>query len=169
MTHLLISVLLMVRALLPGGGPPRAAAHDLHVSYGRLAVEGKVAMCQMRFFRHDLEAALQAFHKDPALRMAANARMDSLYARYLGERFRVEAGGRVLRASIVASGEEEDMWWYTVKYEASQPIAALKLTHTMLFDAFHDQRNIVKVKHFPSQSTESLYFARGAEEHALSF
>lgn len=165
MMHLLLSLWLG----LWSPGPAAPAAHDLHVSYGRMAVEGKVVMCQLRFFRHDLEAALQAYHHDPSILLAADARVDSLFARYLADRFRVEYGGRPLAGGIVSSGEEDDMWWYTVRYEAPAPVQALRLTHTMLFETFGDQRNIFKVKHFPSQATRSLYFAHGAESHTLSF
>lgn len=144
-------------------------AHDLHVSYGRMAVEGQVVVCQIRFFRHDLEAALQAYHRDPSIRMDVNPQVDSLYATYLAERFRVEQDGRVLQGRIVSSGEENDLWWYTVQYEAPSPVRSLRLTHTMLFDIFHDQRNLFKVKHFPSEAAQSLYFVRGAEAYTLSF
>ena len=40
MTSLLLALLLVFSG---------AGAHPLHASYGRMAVEGKVAMCQMRF------------------------------------------------------------------------------------------------------------------------
>ena len=34
-------------------------AHRYHVTYGRMAVEGRVAACEIRFFKHDLETAIE--------------------------------------------------------------------------------------------------------------
>ena len=75
----------------------------------------------------------------------------------------------MLPGVVVASGEEEDMWWYTTRFEAPAPIRAIQLRHTMLFDVFSDQHNLVKVRHFPGEDTRTLYFARGEEVNAVSF
>ena len=88
MLSILLSILLAFLALA-GVGPPRgadgsgtAAAHNIHVSYGRVAVEGNQVLCRIRYFTHDLEASLRQYHQDPQLVLAATPRVDSLYAAY---------------------------------------------------------------------------------------
>ncbi len=165
MPHLLLALLLAPLLGLSAAAP----AHPLHVSYGRMGVEGNVAMCQIRFFRHDLEAALQTYHRDPQLRLAVDPRADARYAAYFNDRFRLEADGRVLRGTVVASGEEDDMWWYTVRFDAAAPLRRLTITHTMLFETFDDQRNIMRVRHFPSEASQALYFSSGDETNTVAF
>jgi hypothetical protein len=174
---LLVALLLLV---IPGttaddGAFPdeRPAAHDFHVSYGRMAVEGRQAVCRIRFFKDDLEAALQQFHGEPAFRLDANPRGDALFLAYLSTRFVLQHKGTPLEGRISRSGEEEDgrekMWWYVIQFEADEDIEALKVEYTLLFDYFEDQKNIFKVMHYPSEEVQSFYYAEGAEVFEIAF
>ena len=168
----MVLILLLAWLLaLPGGVPfeaPPAAAHRFHLSYGRVAVEGAEAYSRVRFFAHDFEAALRQYHEAPDFRLAVNPRSDSLAQAYLDEHLQLEADGVLLDGEIVASGEEDDMWWYTVRVAAAQPIHKLTLRNTILFDLFEDQKNIVRIQHFPSEERFAFYFIDGAESYTVT-
>lgn len=173
MYHYVIAVLLLLPGL-PGGGEGKApGVHDFHVSYGRMAVEGKVAVSRIRFFKDDLEAALRRFHGEPEFRLEANPRADSLFLAYLSERFVLQQEGVPLRGRISSSGEEENgretMWWYVTQYESEQEIRSLRVEYTLLFDLFDDQKNIFKVMHYPSEEVQSFYYAEGTEAFDIEF
>ena len=56
------------------------------------------------------------------------------------------------------AGEEPEMWWYTVRFEAPAPIRQLSLRNGVLFDLFDDQRNMTKVLHVASEKEFAYYF-----------
>lgn len=143
------------------------APHRFYVSYGRMAVEGPVAVCRIRFFRDDLERALAAFHRRPGLKIGVSAEVDSLFLAYFRSRFTVRSRGLALPSELLGSGEEADMWWYTVQFEGEQSLREVEITHRMLLEVLPDQRNILKVSFFPSETSETLYFVEGAEKQTV--
>ncbi len=165
----MITLLLFILSFVSGAAPEAAPVHDLHLSYGRMAVEGNTVACRVRFFTHDLEKTLKAFHNAPEFTLAANSQADEQYLAYFQKRFTLIADGAPLEAQILSSGEEEDAWWYEMQFTAAQPVQNLHLTNTLLFDLFEDQRNIVKVMHFPDEASRTLYFTEGATEYDLRF
>lgn len=165
----MMPLLFFLLSFVPGAALPAAPAHDLHLSYGRMAVEGNTVVCRIRYFTHDLEKTLQAFHNAPALALAATPEADVHYLAYFNKRFTLTADGTALEAELLASGEEEDAWWYEMQFTAAAPVQALHLTNTLLFDLYDNQRNIFKVMHFPSAATQTLYFTQGATEYTLTF
>ena len=74
---------------------------------------------------------------------------------------------------MISSGEDmldrEPVWWYMVQYKASSEIQAFTLRNTLLFERFDDQKNIVKVAHFPDDTQRTYYFAPGEERFDISF
>ncbi len=163
MRYLLI--LLIAGSLAPG------AAHDFHVSYGRLAVEGSTAVIRVRFFQNDLVEAIQK-QNAPDFELAATSRADSVALAYIGRRLRLAAADRPLEAVVRASGEDmsgqEPMWWYLLEFTASTPIKDLELTNTLLFETFDDQKNIVQMQHFPSEKTWSFYFTPDSDHFSVA-
>jgi len=143
--------------------------HNFHVSYGQMAVEDSIAVCRVRYFGHDLEKALQEFVDDAELTLAVNPLVDSLYTSYYHKNLVLEYRGQALTGTISASGEDGEMWWYTMTYIAPDLIDSFRLKNTLLFDHFPDQKNIFKIKHFPSEISQSFYFTRGAEEYDITF
>ncbi len=97
-------LLSLIATLLPV--PTQAPVHELHVTYGRLAVQGNVAVGRIRFFRDDLELALAAYGRRESLLMEASPEIDSLFLGYLSEHFRVEVEGQVLQGRIISSGDD---------------------------------------------------------------
>jgi len=143
--------------------------HKFYVSYGRMAIEDNVAVCRIRFFQDDLEDVLRWSSGDETFRLAATARADATFLDYISSRFRLEQDGKSLPAEVVASGEEQDMWWYTVQFTSETTIKKLQITNRSLFDLLPDQRNILKVSHFPSEKERTLYFVVGTDTYDLEF
>jgi len=146
--------------------PPSSAAvsvHDFHVTYGRLAVEGTVAVARIRFFQDDLALALgRARGTDPVV-LAADPEIDSLFLAYLADRFRLEVDGTALTGTIIGSGEDaidhEPAWWYLVRFDAVAPIAGFTIRNTLLFEVHDDQKNMLKVVRLPDDQESSYTFS----------
>ncbi|KER10732.1 MAG: hypothetical protein HY22_02670 [[Candidatus Thermochlorobacteriaceae] bacterium GBChlB] len=148
---------------------PENRAHNFHVSYGKMAVEGNSIYLSLRFFKDDLETALCKSSARDDLKLAATPQCDSIYLRYFAEKFEITCDGRRLRAELLSSGEDGDMWWYKLNFSDSKTLHAVTIKNTLLFELFDDQKNIVQVMHFPSEQQQSFYFIRGAERYTASF
>ncbi|NND70861.1 MAG: hypothetical protein HKN43_04725 [Rhodothermales bacterium] len=167
---------LLLSVLLLGGWSrqtPRPSQHDFHVSYANLAVENNVAMLRVRFFRDDLESALGAHSRRNDFRMDSSLYVDSLFVDYFKKRVVVNANGTDLDGQLITSGEDEldrePVWWYMVKFDSATEITSMTMRNTLLLEVFDDQKNIVKVAHFPGNKQRSYYFARGEETAVFDF
>ena len=159
-------------SLMAANNPPSHAhevVHKFHVSYGRLAIDVQQVMCQIKFFTNDLEDALAATDKNELYKIDASAKTDSLFTVYFNSHFVLTADSVKLTATINSSGEEGDMWWYVLSFDAPQPVKVLKIKNDLLFDLFEDQKNIFKVMHFPEEKPESFYFVDGADSYTLQY
>ncbi len=147
--------------------------HDYHVTYGRMAVEGPSAACEIRFFKHDLEDAVARYTGSPEFRLGAGRREDSLFVAYLNSKLKVWLNGAPVTAHLVGSGEEsmrdEEMWWYLVDYTSSETITRIEIQNRLLFELFGDQRNMMKVQHFPSAGQSTFYFVPDSDRRSLEF
>ncbi len=169
MRRLVSLALILLSAASLAGAP---AAHDFHVSYARLALEGRAGLLQIRLFKDDLELALRGRFNRPALTMKVDPAIDSLFATYLNETLILTFGDQAVPGVIVSSGEEVQngipVWWYTLSYETAAGFDRLHIRHDVLLDVFDDQKNVFRVKHFPSENEWSLYFVNGDSDYALS-
>lgn len=208
--------LVLALALLPfplasGGGaavaaptqPDRAAdpvptlvAHDLHIAYADMAVEGAVVAGRIRMFKDDLERALGPMVGADAFTLRPGGEADALVMRYLRQRLVLEVAGpnaagasdragaggadgadgadvAVLEPTLLQSGEDmldrEAVWWVIVQYEATAPIDTLRVRNTLLFDVFDDQRNIMKIVRFPDETQKTFYFDENEAEHVVTY
>lgn len=158
------------------GHESRLLPHEFHVVYGRMGIEGSVAQVRLRFFADDLAEGLRAAGAGSAFTLAVDPRSDSLVTAYVNARFVVstETSGRgtPLRGSIVASGEEADgsepVWWYVFSYQAAAPIRNLTVRNTLLTELYDDQRNILRLQHFPSEKQQTYYLTRDDPEARFS-
>ena len=170
---LLPFLLLLIGAGPAGNSPPaRKAAHDFHVTYSRLAVEGTMAVVRIRVFRDDLAEALSKREKRSVL-VDTSPQSDSLFVAYFHDGFRMTSGTERLTGRLVGSGEEvvgkEPMWWYLLEFTAAQPIKGLTIEQRLLAETFEDQKNIVQVQHFPSEKVYSLYCSEDAWKYDVDF
>ena len=169
--RLLVALAVLAPASADSAAPasPPAATHDIHLSYARVAVEGRVVVCRIRMFRDDLEKALSRRAGKPVT-LQSSAAGDSLFAAYFNDQFTLLQDGTRLTGTVVASGDEPEMWWYTVRFEAPAAIRELSLRNGVLFDLFDDQRNMTKVMHVPTGKEFAYYFVEGdAKPQAMRF
>jgi len=177
---LLTALVTLTAAAPPNGGPAAvggeataAMRHRLHVSYGSAAVEGRVLLIRIRFFRDDLENALKGATRRSDFVLRDDPATEAAFLAYFAERFRVTVGGKPLPAALVQSGEDEldrePVWWYALQLEAPEPIQAFRVRDTLLLELFDDQRNIVKFVHFPEQKQKTYSFGHGDEEFDVRF
>jgi hypothetical protein len=153
--------------------PSAPVAHDLHLAYGDMAVEGSVIAGRIRLFKDDLERALGPLVGATEMTLELGAEADALVMRYVRDNLRISVDGQELRASLLGSGEDaidlEPVWWVIVQYRAPAPPAEIHVRNTLLFDVFDDQRNIFKFVHFPDETQRTFYFAEGESEHVVRF
>ncbi len=156
--------------VVPGSPLP---PHDLHVSYGNLGVQDSLAILQLRIFKNDLEEALGRISGNEELLMEVSPEMDALFLKYLREHFILEVHGEVLSPVIVGSGydelDREPIWTYQVRYDAPASIQDARITNTILFEVFDDQRNVVRVVKFPDRHRSAYYFAPGEATQEVTF
>lgn len=165
---LLLSGLALV-PVLPAHRSEPAVVHPMHVSYGRMVLEGDLAILNVRIFTDDLENALGQFHSIPGLRMRPDPVIDSLFTGYFNEKFTLIIADSVIPGAIVESGESDDMWWYIVLYQGWEPIDEISFRTELLYDIFDDQRNIMRILHTATEEYQMYYSVAGAPEtHVFS-
>ncbi len=156
---------------------PIAAAHDLHIAYADMAIEGDVVAGRIRMFKNDLEKALGPLVNADAMTLEAGPEADAMVLRYVRAHLEVRVPGAsaaapavVLEPRLLQSGEDEldrePVWWVIVEYRAPREVGELHVRNTLLFDRFKDQRNIMKFVRFPEEKQKTFYFAPG-EENAV--
>jgi hypothetical protein len=150
------------------------AAHDVHVSTTRMAVEGNMAVMRVELFRDDFLKGLRAFTKQPKLQLDAGLAGDSVFLAYAKDRLTLTADGVLLTPVIQGSGEgdarlpELRTWHYEIKYVAKMPIKTLRIRNALLFEMFKDQRNMLKVRG-PTGKQKSIVFVPGEAEYQFNW
>lgn len=173
MTVLLAILLSWVLPVSVADRAPAFTAHDPHVTYTDMAVEGAVIVCRIRFFEDDLELALSLHRGSQRIRMEANPDVDAVFMDYFSQHVTLQANGETLTPTILGSGEDvmdrEPAWWYTLQFAASTHVEALHVRNTMMFELFEDQQHVLKVMHFPEETERSYYLIPGEEAVAVTF
>jgi len=147
--------------------PVAAAAHNMHLSTLRLAIEGTAVTGRLRLFRDDLEAALRTLPRAATLTLREGALADSLVALYVGRTLTITADGTPAAFRITSSGLErdalskQDVAWYILEATLPRAPRALAVLDRMLFERFPDQQNIVSVLKLPQDDRATLYFITG--------
>jgi len=166
--------LLLLTGLVLGPAPPwhrgePGLGHPLHLSYGSMVLEGEYVVLKVRMFQDDLEDALGEFHNIEALRLRVDPIIDSLFTDYFNTQFTLAIGDSSVHGTVVASGESDDMWWFTVLFEGWEPITEISFRNDLLFDLFDDQRNITRVLYTPTERHRTYYsVASDPETHEFS-
>ena len=158
-----LTILLGVLGMtLPPVGSVGNDEHKFHTTYGRMGVEENIAVVQVRFFKDDLYETLVNHYEQQDFSLSPDPETDRMFVDYFNERFRIEVDGTFLTGLIVSSGEDvegqEEVWWYVVQFVAEDDLTTFSVTNSLLTELFDDQKNILKVQHFPSEKTLSYYF-----------
>ncbi|MCC7000941.1 MAG: hypothetical protein IT357_02205 [Gemmatimonadaceae bacterium] len=147
------------------GSEPR---HDTHVSHTRLILDGKSVVARVRVFHDDLEKAL---HRS----VARDAATQTAFTQYLESHFLVRADGvklscRIEEQDADADPSGEKVWWAIVQCDAAKPIRTLGLVHSLFFEVYRDQQNLVTVIKAPEDERRALYFHTGdVKEQTVRF
>ena len=150
----------------PAVGGVAGAVHPLHMTYGRVAVDGATVLVSVRFFKDDLTDALRDFtRRGDDLALAVTPELDAIALRYFNARLSVVANGTNLTARLVGSAEAAETWTYRVEYRATQPVRTLRLRNRLLFETFPDQQNVVKTAVFPSGHEDTILFLHDEDTH----
>jgi len=157
----------------PDVAAPAASAHDFHVSYGRMAVEGTSIGVRFRLFSDDLQKAIRSYTGDETTDITDDPASWAPFESYLADTFHLVADDDTLQAAIIGSGEDimdrEPVRWFLVQLDAATPVRSIRLSNSLLFDTFDDQKNIVQFRHFPSEENGSLYFTHDRPSYDLEF
>jgi hypothetical protein len=140
---------------------PAERAHDFHVSYTRMAIEGNSISAQIRVFGDDITKALIDRSKTPSMTLNS-AQGEAAAQAYLAESFPIVANGRKLVPAVASATQERDMWSYIVTWTATAPITTLTMHNAAMMEYFDDQQNIVKLKHIGSGKESTLFYSGGS-------
>lgn len=151
---------LSVNSLHAAVAKPEPVVHNIHVTYATLGIDGKIAAARIKYFKHDLEKAVGLFARVDSISLGADERSDELFLSYLDSTFVLEQDGVQLESRLVGSGEEGEMWWYQVLYEAPKAIGDLQVTNRQLTEIFRDQKNILKAQRLSTGDRKSYYYNR---------
>lgn len=157
---LLLSLLLSVEPRDP---------HNIHISYGRLAVEDNVAILRARYFEHDLLLSIsEAFpSEDVGWDGPGASRSDSLLSQYLNSHIVFAADGDTLTGSLARRSSDGELIWVDLAYASPDTLKRISIRNESLFEQFDDQKNIWQVSHFPTGIRHTLYFIHGSSTYSL--
>lgn len=141
--------------------PRPVAGHEIHVSYGRVSVEGKTVTIRLRMFQDDLSRALARHHRRDTVDVEARPVADSLALAYLDHKLLVSLDGKPLVGRITGAGREDKMWWYLLQYPMAARAGRLSIACRVFFELFEDQQNLLKVVRVGGGDETSLYFVPG--------
>lgn len=147
------------------GSRSARAAHDLHLTYARVVVDGAVVKAKVRVFKDDMERGLAGYARTQAFQLGASTTLtDSLFAAYFNARTSAVAGGRRVVFKVTQSGRDPDatdpvMWSFELEGRALSAIRDFSLRVSLLFETFEDQKNVVTLIRMPGEDRHSLYFS----------
>lgn len=147
-------------------------AHDYHISKTLIeqSRSGNSLEISMHIFIDDLELALEEQgHSNLFIGTEKEkASAERIVEKYLRDQFFVEVNQQLIPATWIGKEVSKDLRgvWCYLEIPHPEPVETVTVTHSLLFDVYRDQRNIVQVslndgrKGFfllePGRSSESL-------------
>ena len=135
-----------------------ALVHNIHVTYATLGVDQNYASARVKYFKHDLEKAIAQAVKQDTVVLGVDAGSDSLYMGYVDTMFVLLQNGEPLEGRLTSSGEEGEMWWYEILYQAPRTIDQLTIVNRQLTEIFYDQKNILKAENLETGKRRAFYY-----------
>lgn len=166
--------LLALTTAMPSPAPVRPGAlHNTHLTVTRLVVEGTAVTARIRFFRDDLESALNAGAGGARVALRAEMLAERLVSQYVGRTLTVLADGTPVTLTVSSAGLErdapskEEVAWYILEGTVAAVPRQLSVLNAALFEQFADQQNIVSVLRLPGDTRTTLYFIAGDRKPQL--
>lgn len=122
-------------------------AHDFHVSYCKMAVEGRSVVCRIKLFKDDLESALARFQKQDDFHFQATPLHEKVFLDYLNAHFLLELNGRRAEPLILSTGEDGATWWAELQFTSTDLPQSLSLKNTLLFELFDGSKKHLTSHH----------------------
>jgi len=141
-----------------GAAAESALVHNIHVTYASLGVDQNYASARVKYFKHDLEKAIARAIRKDSVALGVDSISDSLYLGYVDTTFVLLQDGKPLEGRLTSSGEEGEMWWYEILYEAPRTIDRLTIVNTQLTEIFYDQKNILKAQNLETGKRKAFYY-----------
>lgn len=145
------------------------AAHDFHVSIAQVEYKNRALQTTVRLFTDDLEAALE---KECDCRIFLGTEREheqaNQYLReYIQKHFRLESPQQNGPEIILGKEVEMELTFVYIEYPMTKAPAFVKVTNSLLFELFSDQRNIVNLT--VSEELESAFLTPKNPTETLTF
>jgi hypothetical protein len=145
--------------------------HPLHLSVSDLVLNPKSGSLEIsqRVFLDDLEDAIRE-HTGQSIDLSNPKNpqyAQEVVGRYLQRHFQLQINGKAVQAQYVGYELEEEAIWAYMEVPGVRQIKSISIQHTLFFDRFTDQLNLVHV----SQKGEikSLRLDSKSERGTLTF
>lgn len=155
----MLSLLLMVQLV----------AHDFHVSIAQVEYKNKALQTTVRMFTDDLEAALEK-KCDCRLFLGSEREHEQadLYLReYIQKHFRLESPQQNGPEIVLGKEVEMELTYVYIEYPMAKEPELVRVTNSLLFELFNDQRNIVNIT--VSEALESAFLTPKNPSESLTF
>ncbi len=145
-----------------------AARHDIHLSLLKATVSGNTVALHTSFFKDDLGKMLLG-DGGADVDALGSAALGRKFLVYFGKHFGTTANGGAAKTvlSLVTVEDEGDVYAFDLKLTATAPIQTLVLRHTVLFEIYSDQKNLMVLKAGGDETT--FLFSADAPQTILTF
>lgn len=124
--------------------------HDYHFGYTEMNYndENKSIETSIKLYIDDLDLALSTLNNaSPKLNTDEEIELsDALIEAYIKENFNLEINQKEKEATFIGREYEDDVVWIYLEYNGIRKIKELKVTNSLLFDTFDDQKNLFNIK-----------------------
>ncbi|WP_027124390.1 DUF6702 family protein [Gelidibacter mesophilus] len=146
-------------------------AHKFYVSVTEVAYvkEKKSVQIISRIFIDDLENALRSRY-DKHLTFAPKneaKEVEEYLKRYLNDKISIQINGKAIDFKFIGKEYDHDIVFCYLEVVDVSNIASFQITNKVLFDAFDDQQNIIKLK--INDKSQSFILVNQNDRALLSF
>lgn len=142
--------------------------HPLHLTVGKVEVEGTRASLEIRIFWDDLQLEVRSHSGNPGAEVRGPGADPDAVTAYINDRLVLEFDGRAVRGDLVEWTLEGDANRYVLRYDLPSPPSRLGVRHRILLDLYEDQKNVLHVQKDGGRQ-RAFYFARRAEQQTVRF
>lgn len=124
--------------------------HEYYVSVTKIeyAKESQSLQIISQIFIDDFETLLRKRYDEKIILVNENEAeiVETYMKRYLEDKLKISVNGNALNFNFIGKEYKEDITYCYLEIENVKDIKSIKITNRLLFDAFSDQQNIVRLK-----------------------
>lgn len=163
---MIVVVLIILGATLGLSRLEARSAHPLYLTFGKLELEGASGVLDIRIFWDDLMLDVRRVSGDPSLQVRGPATAIDAVVTYINDHLVFEFDGQTVRGLLEEWGVDGEANSYRLRYSLPSEPRELQVSHRVLLDLYHDQKNVLHVLRKGSRE-RAFYFARRAEEQTI--